>query len=123
MALFVAGHGTPKNENSRRAIDRYAVAIRAMDLYGEVQAVFLEEEPRIADWHRLTARNDVVMVPCFISDGMHANEDIPALLAEWPRERAGKRIWLSGSVGTDPLVAEVILERVRDCFREGLRIL
>ena len=134
-ALFLAGHGTPKNENSRQAIEQHAAAIRARRLYAEVHAVFLEEEPRIADFHRLTACQEVVMVPCFISDGMHAYEDIPVLLGEpervvrerlqrgqWPwrnpTEKSGKRVWLSGSVGTDPIIAEVILERVRDCFRD-----
>jgi len=65
---------------------------------------------------------------------MHSVEDIPVLLGEservvqarlqnrqptWrnPTERNGKRVWYSASVGTDPEVADVILERVRDAAR------
>ena len=31
-----------------------------------------------------------------------------------PTEREGKRLWYAASVGSEPLMAEVILERVRE---------
>jgi len=31
-----------------------------------------------------------------------------------PTERQGKRVWYSASIGAEPFVAEVILERVRE---------
>ena len=31
-----------------------------------------------------------------------------------PTERLGKRLWYSASIGTEPFIAEVILERVRE---------
>jgi hypothetical protein len=31
-----------------------------------------------------------------------------------PTERQGKRVWYSLSIGTEPFIAEVILERVRE---------
>lgn len=129
--LLVAGHGTGRNENSRKAIERQVELIRAKNEYAEVRAVFMEEEPRIAGCWETVATKNIVMVPFFISDGMHVCEDIPVLLGEpeqivkarlaqrqpaWrnPTGRAGKLIWYSGSVGADPRVAEVILERVRE---------
>jgi len=77
-----------------------------------------------------TTRN-IVVVPFFISDGLHSREDIPMKLGEpekrvqqrltdgkptWfnPTERHGKRVWYSASIGTEPFIAEVILERVRE---------
>ena len=45
--LFIAGHGTEKNENSRKAIERQVELIRAMNIYAAVHAIFLEESPRI----------------------------------------------------------------------------
>ena len=47
--LFIAGHGTEKNENSRKAIERQVELIRAQKIYADVHAIFLEESPRIAD--------------------------------------------------------------------------
>ena len=131
IALFIAGHGTTENENSRKAIERQAELLRARQLYAEVHAVFLEEAPRIADCYQMTSARHLVVVPFFMSEGLHTRQDIPRLLGEserivrarlaagqpaWrnPTERQGKLVWYAPSVGSDPLVAEVILERVRE---------
>ncbi len=129
--LFVAGHGTEKNANSRKVIERQVELIRALNLYAEVHAIFLEESPRIADCFQIARTKNLVVVPFFISDGLHVVEDIPVLLGEperivkerlaagqptWrnPTEKHGKLVWYSPSVGTEPLLADVILERVRE---------
>jgi sirohydrochlorin cobaltochelatase len=136
LTLFIAGHGTEQNENSRKAIERQVELIRARDLYAEVHAIFLEEEPRIAECYHLAQTKNIVVVPFFISDGLHVQEDIPVMLGEpervvqqrlqkgqaaWrnPTEKHGKLVWFATSVGTDPLVADVILERVREAAKWG----
>lgn len=130
-ALFIAGHGTGSNENSRKAIERQVELIRAKDLYAEVYAVFMEEEPRIGDCYRLARSKNIVMVPFFISDGLHSYEDIPVMLGEpeeavqsrfkrgeptWlnPTEKNGKLVWYAPSIGNEPHIADVVLERVRE---------
>jgi sirohydrochlorin cobaltochelatase len=130
-ALFIAGHGTGNNENSRKTIERQVEIIRQMEVYAEVHPVFMEEEPRIGDCYRMAKVPHIIMVPFFISDGLHSYEDIPVLLGEdeatvkerykagqptWPNPtvRAGKRVWYSASIGSEPLITEVILERVRE---------
>jgi len=64
-ALFIAGHGTGSNENSRQAIERQVELIGAQNLYAEVHAVFMEEEPRIGDCYRLARARNIVLVPFF----------------------------------------------------------
>lgn len=130
-ALFIAGHGTSLNDRSREAIERQVALIRAQNIYAEVHAVFMEEEPRVADCWRIAQTENLVMVPFFISDGLHSYEDIPMMLGEpeagvrerlaarqptWrnPTERHGKRLWYSASIGNEPHIADVILERVRE---------
>jgi len=130
-ALFIAGHGTGNNENSRKAIERQVELIRARGLYAEVHPVFMEEQPRIGDCWRMAQASQLVMVPFFISDGLHSHEDIPVMLGEpaavvqarfragqptWrnPTERHGRRLWYAPSIGGEALLAEVILERVRE---------
>ena len=132
--LFIAGHGTGNNENSRQAIERQVELIRAMNLYAEVHPVFMEEEPRIADCYTLAQTKNIVMVPFFISDGLHSFEDIPVMLGEpqktvqerfkagqptWrnPTEKLKKRVWYSASIGNEPHIADVILERVQEIAR------
>jgi sirohydrochlorin cobaltochelatase len=131
ITLFVAGHGTGRNPNSRKAIERQAALIRNLNLYAGVHAIFMEESPRIADCYVLATTKNLVVVPFFISDGLHAVEDIPVLLGEptelvkerlaasqpaWrnPTEKNGKRVWYSSAIGSEPLLAEVILQRARE---------
>jgi sirohydrochlorin cobaltochelatase len=130
-ALFIAGHGTGNNENSRKAIERQVALIRALNQYAEVHSVFMEEDPRVGACYTLAKAKNIVMVPFFISDGLHSYEDIPVMLGEpervvrdrfeggqptWrnPTEKHGKRVWYSASIGSEPRLADVILERVRE---------
>ncbi|MHB1305720.1 MAG: CbiX/SirB N-terminal domain-containing protein [Limisphaerales bacterium] len=134
LALMLAAHGTGLNANSRVAVEAHAAAIRRGAGYAEVRCVFMEEEPRIADWHRITAARQVVMVPFFISDGLHVREDIPVLLGEpaavvqrrlaegrrpWrnPTAREGRLLWYADAVGTDPMVGDVVLARIHEAAR------
>lgn len=131
MALFIAGHGTSYSRGSREAIERQVSRVRNRNEYGEVHAVFLEEEPHVRDVWDLTSAKAIVVVPFFISDGLHAGEDIPNLLGEpaevvrervaagqspWrnPTERHGRRLWYTDALGTEPVMLEVILERARE---------
>ena len=132
--LFIAGHGTEQNENSRKPIDHQVERVRALKEYANVQAVFLEEEPSVAKCYELARTKNIIVVPFFISDGMHTQEDIPILLGEpkrlveerlakrqptWrnPTERHEKLVWYAAPVGTDPHIADVILERVYEARR------
>ena len=135
-ALFVAGHGTSNNENSRKAIERQVELIRALALYAEVHAAFMEESPRIPECYAVARARNIVMVPFFISDGLHSYEDIPVMLGEskaaveerlkagqptWrnPTEKHGKLVWYAPSIGNEPNIAEVILERIREAAEAG----
>ena len=137
ITVFIAGHGTGNNENSRKIIERQVELIAARKEYAAVHAIFMEEDPRIGECYALAQTRHVVMVPFFISDGLHSYEDIPMMLGEpetvvrarlaarqptWrnPTERKGKLVWYSASIGTEPHIPEVILERVREMSAESL---
>jgi len=134
ITLFIAGHGTEKNENSRKPIERQVELVRARKIYAGVHGIFLEESPRIADCYALAKSKNLVVVPFFISDGLHTQEDIPVLLGEarrvveqrlaagrpaWrnPTEKNGRLVWYSPAIGSEPHIADVILERVREASR------
>ncbi|HAB18943.1 MAG TPA: CbiX/SirB N-terminal domain-containing protein [Verrucomicrobiota bacterium] len=129
--LFVAGHGTANNENSRKAIEQQVERIRGLGQFAAVHPLFMEEEPRIAECYQLAKTDDLVVVPFFISDGLHSYEDIPVMLGApesqvQARFKAGqptwlnpttlnrKQVWYSPSIGREPHLTDVILERVRE---------
>ncbi|HET9418224.1 MAG TPA: CbiX/SirB N-terminal domain-containing protein [Chthoniobacterales bacterium] len=134
-SLLIVAHGTDLNENSAVAAKREVQKIRELGAYAEVQNVYMEEAPRVADWRRLTTTRNVVVVPFFISDGLHSYEDIPALLgiAQTRSTNASGEVFLSNphsidnrflfygsSIGTDPRLADVILAQVEAFDREKL---
>jgi sirohydrochlorin cobaltochelatase len=79
-SLLIVAHGTDLNENSAVAAKREAEKIRELGKYATVLNVYMEEPPLVSDWRKLTKTRHVVVVPFFISDGLHSYEDIPRLL-------------------------------------------
>ncbi len=127
--LFICGHGTNFNDNSTKIIYKRAAAIKALGLFADCQPVLMEQKPFVKDWHQLTDLPDVIVVPFFISDGLHSYEDIPVLLGLTPniRERGftnpnhfestpssplPRRLWYASAIGTEPFLAEVILQQI-----------
>ena len=129
VGLAVVGHGTNRNENSAKAVEYHADRIRERGRFDEVRALFMDEEPEIDDVTEHFGSEDIVVVPLFIADGYHTEEDIPEDMgltddtdAGWatPATVEGHRIWYSGAVGTESLLADVLLERALDAGAEGL---
>jgi sirohydrochlorin cobaltochelatase len=123
VGLAVVGHGTERNENSAKAIEYHADRIRDRGRFDEVKALFMDEDPEVDDVADFFTTDDVVVVPLFVADGYHTQEDIPEDMgltddyrAGWdtPTTVEGHRIWYSGAVGTEPLLADVVLERAAD---------
>jgi sirohydrochlorin cobaltochelatase len=123
FGLAVVGHGTKRNENSAKAIRHHADRVRERDRFAEVRPLYMDEEPEIDDVADHFETEDVVVVPLFIADGYHTREDIPEDMGltddhrtgwDTPATVEGHRIWYAGAVGTEPLMADVVLERAAD---------
>jgi sirohydrochlorin cobaltochelatase len=136
-SLLIVAHGTDLNENSAVAAKREAEKIQALGKYATVLNVYMEEPPLVSDWRKLTETPKVVVVPFFISDGLHSYEDIPKLLgiqgaagADRSRPRStppatargeifrqnpyaidGRNLFYAPSIGTDPGFADIVIEQ------------
>ncbi len=127
-SLLIVGHGTSLNDNSAKAAKDQVRWISDLGVYGEVLATYMEEAPLISDWDKLTKFPEVVVVPFFIADGLHSYQDIPVLLGteeegqpaasqrevfrKNPHELRGKRLHYASAIGTEPMMANVILEQI-----------
>jgi sirohydrochlorin cobaltochelatase len=121
--LLIVGHGTELNDNSALAAKQQVEKIRALGRYAAVLNVYMEEPPLVSDWLNLTTTRNVVVVPFFISDGLHSYEDIPALLGiETQSEKAhrlhGRSLFYSTAIGTDSKFAEVIIQQAKGWKRQ-----
>jgi sirohydrochlorin cobaltochelatase len=122
-ALAVVGHGTNRNENSAKAVEYHADRIRETGRFEQVRALFMDEKPEVERLTSHVEEHNVVLVPLFIADGYHTQEDIPEDVGltddhrtgyEVPATVEGHDVWYAGAVGTEPLLAEVLLERASD---------
>lgn len=130
-SLIIVGHGTNLNDNSTKAIQDQVKLIREGGYgFAEVIDTYMEEAPFVADWHTLTTAPNVVVVPFFIADGLHSFQDIPVLLGmekevgkalsqmevfrSNPIELHGRHLYYSSAIGTERLMADVILDQVND---------
>jgi len=121
-SLLIVAHGTDLNENSAVAAKREAEKIRALGKYATVLNVYMEEPPLVSDWRKLTKTSNVVVVPFFISDGLHSYEDIPRQETA-PRAARGevfqpnpykiedRSLFYAPSIGTDAGFADIIIEQ------------
>jgi len=126
--LFIVGHGTNFNDNSTKIIHQRAAEIKESGLFADCQGTLMEQKPFIADWRELTDCPDVVVVPFFISDGLHSYEDIPVLLKitedaindgfPVPYKDKDRRLWYATAIGTEALTADVILAQVEKFNRD-----
>src|SRR5438445_12421181 len=90
----------------------------------------MEEPPLVSGWKKLTGPPHVVVVPFFISDGLHSYQDIPMLLGiangrsttGSPAERGevfkrnpykidSRSLFYASAIGTDPGFADIIIEQ------------
>jgi sirohydrochlorin cobaltochelatase len=114
VSLLVASHGTPLHAGSRVAAVDLAERL-AKDGYRAARAVFLEEEPRIADWKVLIQEGPVVVLPHFLAGGLHGSEDVPELLGisgageGWYESEKGE-VGYGEPLGRPEEVEEMIIE-------------
>lgn len=132
--LVIAAHGTDLNENSAVAAKREAEKIRKLDRYASVLNLYMEEQPLISDWKKLTNTENVVVVPFFISDGLHSYEDIPVMLGlakkrlsanardifrENPHKIDNRSLYYAGAIGTEPEFADIMIKQVARFDTDG----
>ena len=117
MSLLLASHGTPLHKGSRVAADGLAEELKK-DGYKISRAMFLEEEPKIADWRQVAAPEGPVMVlPHFLAGGLHGSEDVPGLLGipsgkEGWYEVQGRMVGYGAPIGQPEEMETLILKMV-----------
>lgn len=129
--LIITGHGTGLNQNSTKAIrDQAELIANSGAGFAAVLDAYMEEAPFIAEWDKMSQTPNVVVVPFFISDGLHSFQDIPVLLGiesevgaaasqrevfrHNPHALREKSLYYSSAIGTERLLADVILDQISD---------
>lgn len=116
-ALLLMVHGSPQEE-SNEPIFRVAHRIGATKEYAAVAVGFMEcNAPSIPDAiDALVAQGvrSIIAMPYFLHAGKHVAEDLPSLLEHAQLQFCEVEFLLADYLGNEPLVAEILRERVNE---------
>ncbi len=106
--LLLVGHGTPRNQASRRSTECLAARIAAGNRFAETRAAYLEEAPSVEEaCDRMSARH-LLAVGCFIENGRHVTRDLPVRL-----DACREHPVYAGAVGDSPWIQSLIIDQAR----------
>lgn len=116
-AVLLIGHGS-RAEQAGEGMDRVAALIRDRGEFPIVDTGFLQLcPPTIEEAVKRCIGQGAVriwMVPYFLHAGIHIREDLPQIVGALRREYPEVQMTLGEAFGGDPLLAEVVLNRVRE---------
>lgn len=133
-SILIAGHGTPRNQRSRRATVELAGALARTGIARDVRAGFLDDQPDIEAAAALPGESTLLVVPFLIGGGAHAADDLPRRLGiegrlglDVPLDRVagGRRVIVDVPVGAyralPDLLSELVTREVdsRDVMASG----
>src|SRR4051812_41260803 len=115
-ALVIVGHGSTVNPDSATPSFAHADAITRSGAFGEVHCVFWKEEPSLRQVLELVERDEVYIVPNFISEGYFTRTVIPRELElRGPvTERDGRIIKYCEPVGNHDLMTDLLIARAEE---------
>lgn len=116
LAVILLGHGSRVEAANKPLIEMAGMVSRLLG-GARVEGAFLQmASPSledavaalVAEGHR-----DIALVPFFLYSGAHVTEDIPQKAAELRAAHPGVGIFITQHLGVHPLLAELVVERVR----------
>src|SRR5262245_28957553 len=115
-ALLLIAHGSRRPE-ANADLEHLAEVIRKRGEFVPVVASYLELcEPGIAaggDRCVAAGAAKVVLLPYFLSAGMHVMDDLTAARDELAKHHPGIEFVLAEPLGRHPMLVEIVLERAR----------
>jgi sirohydrochlorin ferrochelatase len=117
-ALLLIAHGS-RNAEANADLRHVAEALRARG-FAHVQPAYLElAEPSIPEGGRLcvlAGATRVVLVPYFLSAGVHVRDDLARFRSELARTHPDIDFVLAEPLGRHPLLIEIVLRRVAEAI-------
>jgi sirohydrochlorin ferrochelatase len=115
--IVIFAHGS-RVESANEAVRTVAAELARTGGYPHVEAAFLElGEPSLGGAvDRLAAAGlrKVLVIPYFLTPGLHLERDLPTILGEVSRCHTGLEITSSAPLDGHPALVRILLDRVRE---------
>ncbi len=115
--LLIMTHGSRATEYGLE-FSKLLDELNGRNLYDDVRGCYLQfQEPSLHEAARSLAEagfDYIVLVPYFLFQGFHTQNDIPAVLREVEKDFPSVRFSVAKPLGFDPLLADIVLARASD---------
>ncbi len=116
-AILLIAHGS-RQQSANDDLHELAARLSAQRTFSIVEPCFLElaEPELLAGGHRCVAlgATRVLMIPYFLSDGVHLRRDLTAARDELNRRHPDVQFILGSPLGPHPLLDELVADRIRE---------
>lgn len=118
-AILVLGHGS-RSAEAKRIFERVVAEVQSRGA-GELVAgghMSLCEPTLESAADELVGRGAarIVVAPYFLYEGIHFQEDIPAIITGLAARHPGVTFTLARPIGFDPVMADIVLRRVDEAI-------
>jgi sirohydrochlorin ferrochelatase len=116
-ALLLVAHGS-RQEEANADLHHMVESVRKLDRFDCIEACFLDmAEPNIAAGGARCVSlgaNRVVVLPYFLSPGIHVRRDLALARQELAERFPGVEFLLAEPLGRHPLLIDVVADRARE---------
>jgi sirohydrochlorin ferrochelatase len=111
-ALLLAAHGERRKGAVNQGLARLAATLRRCNVAREVASGLIKGRPTIAESIGAFAARDILVYPLFLSDGYFVRVRLRRSLEEARAEDADRTIRVLPPLGLDPLLAQLVTDRL-----------
>lgn len=116
-AIIVLGHGS-KAPEALETLKRYGEMVKLASGSEIVEVASLQfNKPDLSETLDTVISQGVdrvVIVPLFLFNGIHMQEDIPNVIAGEKAKNPGVEIILANNLGADNRIVDIVLDRIRE---------
>jgi sirohydrochlorin ferrochelatase len=114
MGIIIFAHGS-RIESANDGVRRVAADVAKLGSFRHVQAAFLElGQPSLAGAAAKLAADgvdEIVVIPYFLTLGLHLERDLPQIVAEAAAAHANIKIKVSPPLEGHPALVQILLDR------------
>lgn len=117
MGVIVLGHGS-KAPQALETLKEYGEMVKTASSCEIVEIASLQfnkpDLPEALDGVIAQGAKKIVIVPFFLYNGIHMQEDIPAVIRQEKEKFPDVDIVLANHLGADPRLVDIVLERIEE---------
>jgi sirohydrochlorin ferrochelatase len=118
-ALVVFAHGSPV-ESANQAVRQFCEAVAKRSRYSPVLPAFLDggapDLPSAVASAVQAGAGRVIIVPYFLTLGLHLTRDLPRIAADIARIHQGVRVEVTSPLDGHPALIDAVLDRASEAF-------